>query len=460
MVSAAMNMKLESNASSVEPSVLVMGMGTTGASVARYLARRGVGAEFADTRPSPPGTEAILDAIPDARLHTGGRLKTPGPDIRRLVVSPGVDLNSPPIRAARERGVEIVSDIDLFAAECPGPIVAVTGSNGKSTVTSMLGVTLPTIGRSAAVGGNLGTPALDLLEEDKDIYVLELSSFQLERSAPVPSAAAVILNISPDHLDLHGDMASYVAAKALIYSDCRHAVLNRDAPECAALVPAATPFTTFGLSEPAAGEFGIRTAARGECLAWGDELLLSADELRLIGRHNLSNALAALALGAALESIQDADLHGMAQALKRFRGLPHRTQVVSDANGVTWIDDSKATNVEAAVTSIAGVPDPFVLIAGGDGKGASFETIAAALTGRDCAAILLGQAADEMARVLSPVCEVKIADDMQAAVAAAIEHARPGHTVLLAPACSSLDMFESYAQRGDAFASAVRELTR
>jgi UDP-N-acetylmuramoylalanine--D-glutamate ligase len=225
-------------------------------------------------------------------------------------------------------------------------------------------------------------------------------------------------------------------------------------------VPAATPFTTFGLSEPAAGEFGIRTAARGECLAWGDELLLSADELRLIGRHNLSNALAALALGAALESIQDADLHGMAQALKRFRGLPHRTQVVSDANGVTWIDDSKATNVEAAVTSIAGVADPFILIAGGDGKDASFETIAAALTGRDCAAILLGQAADEMARVLSPVCEVKIADDMQAAVAAAIEHAQPGHSVLLAPACSSLDMFESYAQRGDAFASAVRELTR
>jgi UDP-N-acetylmuramoylalanine--D-glutamate ligase len=460
MGTAAMNLD-----ASLQPSVLVMGMGATGASVARYLAGRGVGAEFADSRSAPPGTAAILDAIPDARLHTGGRLQEIGPTIRKVVVSPGADIRSAPISAARDRGVEIVSDIDLFVSECRSPIVAVTGSNGKSTVTSMLGLALPTVGYSTAIGGNLGTPALDLLDQASDVYVLELSSFQLERSKPVPSAAAVILNISPDHLDIHDDMQAYTAAKALIYRDCRHAVVNRDEPDCASLVPAETPVTSFGLGEPGAGEFGLRTTARGECLAFGDQLLLSADELSVTGRHDISNALAALALGSALESsasgaTRDSIRHGMAQALKAYRGLPHRMQVVMENDGVTWVDDSKATNVAAAVASIASIAGPIVLIAGGESKGGEFEALAAALSGRQCAAILLGQAADEMAGVLAPVCDIECVTDMQSAVAAAIVRAGAGHTVLLAPACSSLDMFESYVQRGKAFADAAREQTQ
>jgi UDP-N-acetylmuramoylalanine--D-glutamate ligase len=441
---------------SAEPSVLVMGMGITGASCARYFAARGIGAEFADTRAAPPGTDAILDAMPDARLHTGGQPAVLRPGIRKIVISPGVTMDSPLIAAGRERGVSIVSDIDLFVAECQAPIAAVTGSNGKSTVTSMLGVTLPTSGLSAAMGGNLGTPALDLLSQDKDVYVLELSSFQLERSGPVNAEVAVILNLSPDHLDLHGSMQAYAAAKGRIYLGCRHAVVNRDVRELREWVPEAIPITTFGLGKPKAGEIGIRETARGECIALGDTLLLSVDELPLLGRHNLSNALAALAVGATL----GADLHSMAQALKRYRGLPHRMQVVGDTDRVVWVDDSKATNVAAAVMSIASIADPFVLIAGGDAKGASFEMLATALAGRQCSVILLGKDGPEMARVLEPMCEVTLVTDMQEAVATANAIVKPGYTVLLAPGCSSHDMFASFAERGEVFAAAIRELTR
>lgn len=454
MVARAMAMKGDSNEFSAEPSVLVLGMGATGASCARYFASQGIGAEFVDTRAAPPEAAAIVDAMPDARLHTGGQLGELPTAIRKIVISPGFDIHSPLIRAGRERRVEIVSDIDLFVEHCRAPIVAVTGSNGKSTVTSMLGVMLSTAGWSAAVGANLGTPALDLLGEHKDVYVLELSSFQLERSRPVPAAVATILNISPDHLDLHGDMRAYTGAKALIYSDCRHAVLNRDGADCAALVPAGTPVTTFGLGQPGAGEFGVRATRRGDCLAFGGTVLLAADELPVTGRHNQANALAALALGAAL----GAEVHGMAQALKRYAGLPHRMQRVSDAQGVTWVDDSKATNVGAALASISSIADPFVLIAGGDAKGAEFSDLAAALTGRACTVILLGRDRERIARELGAACRIEIVADMRAAVAKAMAVAGPGYTVLLAPACASQDMFASYAERGDAFAAAAREL--
>jgi UDP-N-acetylmuramoylalanine--D-glutamate ligase len=392
--------------------------------------------------------------MPDARLHLGGQFNSLRSTIRKIVVSPGFDLNSPLIIEGRRRGIEIISDIDLFVTECDLPIIAVTGSNGKSTVTSMLGDMLSTAGWAPAVGGNLGTPALDLLSADKDIYVLELSSFQLERSGLIPATAAVILNISPDHLDLHGDMQSYTDAKARIYSACRHAVVNRDLETLKGLVPASMPVTTYGLGQPAAGELGIQTTSRGECIALGDTLLLSADELPVLGRHNLSNALAALALG----SVLGANLHSMAQALKGYEGLPHRMQLVSEIDGVVWIDDSKATNVDAAVMSVAGIKGPLVLIAGGDAKGATFEALAGALAERECTAVLLGKDRAAIADALDGICEVRIVADMREAVATATGITAPGHTVLLAPACSSLDMFDSFEQRGDTFAAAVQEL--
>ena len=453
MVASVMNINVDARNSSVEPAVLVMGMGVTGASCARFFAARGIAAEFVDTRQSPPGMDEIMDAMPDARVYPGGQSVELRPAVQKLVVSPGVDLNGPQIAAARQRNIDIVSDIDLFAAECTGQIVAITGSNGKSTVTSMLGGMLSDLGWSVATGGNLGTPALDLLDPETEIFVLELSSFQLERSRLVPAAVSVLLNLSPDHLDQHTDMDAYTSAKARVYGACRHAVLNRDIPEFASFVPSATTMTSFGLGEPATREFGIRVTSRGECIAHGDTLLMSVDEFPLLGRHNLSNALAALALG----SVLGANPHGLAQALKRYRGLPHRMQMVAEVNGVTWINDSKATNVGAALTSVQSIEDPFILIAGGDSKGASFEALATALAARQCSAILIGRDAPSMSRALERECDVMIVPTMRDAVVSAREMSKPGDTVLLAPACSSHDMFANYEERGDAFATAVKE---
>jgi UDP-N-acetylmuramoylalanine--D-glutamate ligase len=443
-------------AQSDQPSTLVFGMGLTGASCARYFAARDIQAEFIDTRESPSGMQAILDAMPRARLRIGAQAEELPDSVERIVLSPGVSLQVPMLVQARVRGIEVVSDIDLFFAECRAPVVAVTGSNGKSTVTAMTGHALRAAGWSTAVGGNIGTPALDLLESSHDAYVLELSSFQLERTRPVPAHAAVLLNVSSDHLDRHRGIGEYARAKARIYAACRHAVVNRDEPGLAQWVPEGTPTTSFGLGTPGPEEFGIRIASGVEQFACGEALLGNVRDLQLAGRHNISNALAALALGSAL----GAEPRGMVQGLKRFPGLPHRMQTVAQKNGVTWIDDSKATNVAAALASISGVGDPLILIAGGDGKGAEFGPLAAALAGRSSFAILLGKDRARLAEALRDACQVQLVSDMYEAVAAASTRARAGHTVLLAPACSSLDMFHGFEQRGEIFAAAIEEGTR
>jgi UDP-N-acetylmuramoylalanine--D-glutamate ligase len=374
--------------------------------------------------------------------------------ITQVVISPGVDLHLPLLADARCRGVPVLSDIDLFVREVRAPIVAITGSNGKSTVTSLLGEMLAAAGLEAGVGGNLGTPALDLLDPAQQFYVLELSSFQLERSQLIESAAAVLLNVSPDHLDLHGDMAGYTSAKARIYARCRVAVLNRDEPALAHLRPAATPVISFGLGAPGEGEFGVLHRADGDWLAHGAEALLPVTELQLTGRHNISNALAALALGTAC-GLEPARL---LPGLRTYRPLPHRMAVVASRDGLSWIDDSKATNVGAAVASIGSLDGPLVLIAGGDGKGASFGMLAEALRGRECVAVLLGRDRELLAAALQGVCPVRRVADMPAAVREARAVAQPGWTVLLAPACSSLDMYRDYGARGDAFRDAVLAL--
>ncbi len=433
---------------------LVLGMGATGASAARFLAARHAAACFVDTRPEPPAAAAIRAALPDAPLYTG-ELPARLPDgTARVLVSPGVPLSLPLLATARRAGLPVESDIDWFMREAAAPVVGVTGSNGKSTVTSMVGWILAGAGVEVRVGGNLGTPALDLLDERAEAYVLELSSFQLERSAALELHAAVVLNVSPDHLDQHADMAAYIAAKGRIYAACATAVVNRDAPELAALASPSRRVVSFGLGAPEGEDFGIRETPRGAALCRGDSPLALVAELQVTGRHNVANALAALALACTVGGTPAA----LAAALRGFRSLPHRMQIVSHAAGVTWIDDSKATNVGAAVTSIASVDGPFVLIAGGDAKGASFEPLAAALAGRDCHAVLLGRDREPLAAVLQGVCPVEQVTDMASAVRVAARLVTSGGTVLLAPACSSLDMFASYAARGEAFRNAVRDL--
>lgn len=434
-----------------QATVLVLGMGGTGAACARYFAARGRMAVFADTRTVPPGLAAIHAAMPAVETHAGQiPLKLP-PHIEQVVVSPGVDLHLPLLQEARQRGIPVLSDIDLFVSEARAPIVAITGSNGKSTVTSMLGQMLAGAGMRVGVGGNLGTPALDLLDTETEVYVLELSSFQLERSQPIDAAAAVLLNVSPDHLDIHGDMAGYTAAKARVYAHCRVAAVNRDEPALARLVPAGTPVISFGLGTPHAGEFGLLQRTDGSWLAHGTQALLPVTALQLTGRHNISNALAALALGTAIGLEAAALLPG----LRSYQLLPHRMAVVVSRDGVRWIDDSKATNVGAAVASISSLDGPLVLIAGGDGKGASFAMLAEVLRDRECEAVLLGRDRELLAAALQGVCPVRRVEDMPSAVREARAVAKSGWTVLLAPACSSLDMYRDYGARGDAFRAAV-----
>jgi UDP-N-acetylmuramoylalanine--D-glutamate ligase len=363
-------------------------------------------------------------------------------------------MNLPLLVCARTRGVPVHSDIDLFMQECRAPVIAVTGSNGKSTVTAMVGALLRAAGWQVPVGGNLGTPALDLLDSAADAYALELSSYQLERSQPLAVAAAVLLNLSPDHLDTHGGFEPYAAAKARIYLRCGHAVVNRDVPELAASVPSSVAVTGFTLGAPDPGDFGVLCVDGRDYLACGRAPLLPAAELKITGRHNLANALAALALGAALGG----DLRDMVQGLRSFAGLPHRMQLISRRDGIVWIDDSKATNVGAAIASISGIDGPLVLIAGGDGKGADFAALADSLRGRRCVSVLLGRDRQRIAAALDGVCAVHEVADMPAAVRMARSLASPGWTVLLAPAAASLDMFTDFGARGDAFAAAVQGL--
>lgn len=436
---------------------LVVGLGKTGLSCARFLARRGESVAVTDTRACPPALDALREAVPGVRLRLQGLDTGLLNDAGRVIVSPGVALEEPLVVEARRRGIPVIGDIDLFVHEARAPVVAVTGSNGKSTVTTMIAAMIARAGYEVRAGGNLGTPALDLLgESEPDYYVLELSSFQLERTGSLGAMSAVVLNITPDHLDRHGGVSGYQAAKAAIFRGCERPVVNRDDPRVLSLCPAATAVTSFGLDAPEEGDLGLVATADDQhpWLARGNTRLMAAADVPLPGRHNIANALAALALGSALGLPDDA----MVGALRDFEGLPHRMQRVGRHRGVTWLNDSKATNVAAAVAAIEGLDGPLVWIGGGDGKGADFTPLRGALSGKLTAAILVGADASRLEASLQGLGELRRADNMEQAVALASELAEPGDIVLLSPACASLDMYASYEERGDLFAAAVGRL--
>jgi UDP-N-acetylmuramoylalanine--D-glutamate ligase len=355
---------------------------------------------------------------------------------------------------AQRRGLPVYSDIDLFMQVCNGKVLGVTGSNGKSTVTSLLECMLAAAGVRVRAGGNLGTPALDLLSDDIDVYVLELSSFQLERSGALPLHAAVVLNLSPDHLDHHGSLAHYAEAKQRIYAACGAAIVNRAEPALAETIPAATQQTGFTLSKPSSTDWGVINRDDGQWIARGTYPVMPIDQLQIAGRHNLANVLAAFALADTLE----VPLDGLITGARLFPGLPHRMQVVARSNGVVWIDDSKATNEGAALASIRSIEGRLILIAGGDVKGGTLDDLAAELAQRDVVLILLGKDRDYVRRRLAAVSTARMVASIEEAVQVAAEYTLDGDTVLLAPACSSLDMFSSYAERGERFAAAVRSL--
>lgn len=434
---------------------LVVGLGATGLSIARYLKRNDCNAIFYDSRKEPPGLDKLAELFPDAQLRLGND-KLPR-NVTRVIASPGIPDSHPLLRKARKKKLEIVSDIELFARDANKPFVAVTGSNGKSTVTTLLYHMCRADGRNALAGGNLGEPALDLLDQDvPDIYVLELSSFQLQRTENLPAAVALLLNVSPDHLDWHADEDEYRSAKYRIFKDADAAVINRADEEVAHRVEHCGRVASFGLDAPDADQYGLREEDGERFLARGDTLLLSIRDLALYGIHNQLNALAALAAG----DLIGLDMAAMLQVLVEFPGLPHRMQFVARIRAVDYINDSKATNVAAAVASIKSVEGMLVLIAGGDGKGADFSELAEAVEGKLRGVVLIGEDAEKIAHALDTVMPVHFAENMDSAVHMAATCAESEDTVLLAPACASFDQYDNYMARGDAFCAAVEALQR
>ncbi len=450
---------------------LVLGLGESGLAMARWLARQGEALRVADSRDLPPGMEKLRAEVPTAELRTGPFDESLLDGVGRIAISPGLDPRQPLVRKARECGIPVIGEMDLLAAALAEPgaaprpvVIAITGTNGKTTTTTLLGEMVKAAGVDGVVAGNISPAALDVLMARLDAgepapraWVLELSSFQLETSPALEAASATVLNVTDDHLDRYDGLDDYAATKASVFQGDGVQVLNRQDARVAAMARPGRRIFTFGVDAPAgADDFGVIDGDDGDWLVRGGEKLLRRAELPLAGSHNVANALAALALGEAA-GLPRAP---MVAALKAFRGLPHRVEKVAErSDGVSYYDDSKGTNVGATVAALEGLRKKVVLIAGGDGKGQDFSPLKDAFARSARAAVLIGRDADTIAQAVEG-CAVPLvrAGDMDAAVLAADSHARPGDVVLLSPACASLDMFRNYAHRAQVFIDAVHRL--
>jgi len=444
----------------------VVGLGVSGMSCLRFLAPRDH-LVVVDSRAQPASLERAQSDFPNARFFVG----VDGADARRwqgvdrVVVSPGIAPDDALL--AGSEALPRLSDIDLFVAATSAPVIAVTGTNGKSTVTALVGHMLREFGLQVGVGGNLGEPALDLLRADTDAYVLELSSFQIEHSGLLPLAAATVLNLSVDHMDRHGSMVEYGAIKRRIYTGAGFCVVNADDTQTHAGTN--SHFCSFGSGHSA--DWGL--SASGE-LQFQGATFASVEEFSLTGRHNMLNVLAAIALIAPTSSRIAKNLSGLppfvanerryVSAAASFKGLPHRAEFVREVAGVRYVNDSKATNVGASVAALAGFPKScsargdspgVVLLAGGVGKDADFTPLGRAAAGRVKTALLFGEDAAGLERALSGQVPVELCAGFAVAVERARALATAGDTVLLAPACASFDMFANFMERGDRFRELV-----
>ncbi len=437
--------------------ILIVGLGLTGVSVARFLRRQGRPFAIADSRAAPPMLTDFQREFPDQPPRLGTLQAEFVCQFDEIILSPGLPREEPAIAAAIAAGKAVIGDIELFLREARAPIVAITGSNGKTTVTTLLGEMAKTAGRNVGVGGNLGTPALDLLDAAADLYVLELSSFQLESIPKLSATAATILNISDDHMDRYGTLAAYHKAKQRIYFGAKMALANRDDVLTQPPLAEGLRYCQFGLQTPDLKDFGLRREDGQVFLAKGLKCLLNIQELKIRGLHNCANALAALALGEAV----NLPLEAMLQTLREFTGLPHRCQFVARRGGVDYYNDSKATNVGATLAALNGMasrPQHIVLIAGGDGKGADFSPLIGPLKQTVKALITIGRDGEQLGDLVRGDLPVVHCQSLPAAVAMAAEQAAAGDLVLLSPACASLDMFKNYEERGHIFMSAVEAL--
>jgi len=447
---------------------LVLGLGDTGLSCAKWLAARGAEVTVADSRGQPPHQKALADALPGVKLHCGPFSDDLLLAADMLVVSPGIPLAEPAVARAVQKGIEAVGDVELFARalnalnrnrEHPMRLLAITGSNGKSTTTAMSGAMCEEAGRVTCVAGNIGLPVLDALLEIENgsapvpqVWTLELSSFQLETTSSLFADAAAVLNLSEDHLDRYASMADYAAAKARIFSGHGVQVLNRDDPRVMAMSLAARRHVTFGLDdEPAVGDYGI---CEGE-LCCGSEQLMAVSNLPVAGLHNAANALAALALTGSI----GLPMEGLLRGLVHFKGLPHRVELIDEIEGVRFYDDSKGTNVGATEAALYGMDCKVVVILGGDGKGQDFSPLKQAVAANTRAVVLIGRDATLIEQAIAGSGAILTrAGSMDEAVKQAYELAQEGDAVLLSPACASFDMFRNYVHRAEVFVQAVRLL--
>ncbi|HMM46845.1 MAG TPA: UDP-N-acetylmuramoyl-L-alanine--D-glutamate ligase [Thiobacillaceae bacterium] len=455
--------------------VLILGLGDTGLSCARWLATRGAEVSVADSRAEPPHAARLAELLPQVPFHPGPFDPAHLAAADMLVVSPGVALAEPAIVHAVAAGVEVVGDVELFAralqvlnakreeaADTRGPmrVIAITGSNGKSTVTAMCGAMCRMAGLATCVAGNIGLPVLDALREVEQglvpvpqVWVLELSSFQLETTSSLEADAAAVLNLSEDHMDRYPDMEAYAAAKARIFAGDGVQVVNRDDPRTMAMAQPGRRVVSFGLDRcPTDENFGL--CENELCL--GGEMLMPLSALPVTGLHNVANALAALALTRALQLPMTELLRG----LIHFEGLPHRVERIAEIDGVTWYDDSKGTNVGATEAALYGMgARKAVVILGGDGKGQDFSPLKAAVESNARGVVLIGRDASLIeAAIAGSGVETERAASLEKAVAAAHRLARPGDAVLLSPACASFDMFRNYVHRAEVFVAAVKKL--
>lgn len=442
--------------------VLVLGLGPTGLSVVRHLLALGHEVAVTDTRANPPGLEELKALWPQLPLFLGGFDRHAFAAAGSLIVSPGVALQEPLVAEAIAQGKPVLGDIELFARAVKGPVAAITGSNGKSTVTSLLAEMAKAAGRKVAVGGNLGEPALNLLLQEAELYILELSSFQLDTLVSLKPEVVSLLNISADHLDRYGSLAAYQASKGRIFQGAKRAVVNADDPEVMRLLPEQLAATSFSLKSDFSQGYGLALQGDVPSLARNDQPLLPVGQMLIPGRHNWANALAAWAMAEAL-GIGDS---AVKEALCTFPGLRHRTQLVAEQDGVRWYNDSKGTNLGATIAALEGLAGPgadgarVVLIAGGDCKGADFTELAPVAERTTRAVILIGRDAPMLSSVLEGRAKLLSARDLRQAVRLARESARSGDAVLLSPACASFDMFNNYMHRGDVFIEAVAEVLR
>lgn len=436
---------------------MVLGLGVTGMACARFLKRRALPFEMVDSRTAPAAAEAFREEFPEVPLHLGEFDTHILCRASELWVSPGIPVDTPAIAAAAKAGVRIRGDIDVFAEEADAPVIAITGSNGKSTVTTLVGMMAAQSGYNVGVGGNLGTAALDLLDCGHDLYVLELSSFQLETTERLNAACAVLLNISEDHMDRYASKLEYLRAKQRIFRGAAIAVVNTEDALSQPLPTEGMKLVSYGLDGPDLKKFSVMQNHDGDVLVEGFEELIAVKDVALKGRHNISNALAALAIGRSMGF----PVAAMREALKSFKGLPHRCQWVRQLDDVDYINDSKGTNVGAscvAIESFGNSSGKVVLIAGGDAKAADLTPLAAPMARCGRHALLLGKDAALLQDVLSPIVPCTIVESMEQAVKQAHDIAVAGDVVLLSPACASLDMFANYEQRGDQFIAEVQAL--